>query len=67
MVAELNPGQVVHCPSVLHLNWPTGQAAEDGSGQQRKQISLPSDSEHNYSRFPSTTLCTRDTEVNLNS
>lgn len=26
LVAWLNPGQLWHCPSVLDLNWPTGQA-----------------------------------------
>ena len=46
MVAWLNPGQPVHCPSVPDLNWPTGQAEEDRRGKQMKQIIMSSNSGH---------------------
>lgn len=42
MVAWLNPGQTLHCPSVPHLNWPTGQAGDDRTRKWIKQIIMSS-------------------------
>lgn len=48
MVAWLNPGQTLHCPSVPHLNWPTGQAGDDRTRKLIKQIIMSSG--HDYWR-----------------